>query len=54
MMKQPFTLVLQSNCSDMFHQILTVMKWAASYKHRQAVKTIQGEKKLFNSHLYSS
>ena len=30
------------------------MKRAASCKHRQAVKTIQCEKKLFNSHLNSS
>ena len=33
---------------------LKVMKRAASCKHRQAVKTIQCEKKLFNSHLHSS
>ena len=30
---------------------LKVMKRAASCKHRQAVKTIQCEKKLFKSHL---
>ena len=33
---------------------LKVMKRAASCKHRHAVKTIQSEKKLFNSHLHSS
>ena len=35
-------------------RLLKVMKRAASCKHRQAVKTIQCEKKLFNSHLNSS
>ena len=30
------------------------MKRADSCKHRQAVKNIQCEKKLFKSHLYSS
>ena len=30
------------------------MKQAVSCKHRQAVKTIQCEKKLFNSHVNSS
>ena len=35
-------------------RLLKVMKQAVSCKHRQAVKTIQCEKKLFNSHLNSS
>ena len=35
-------------------RLLNFMKRAASCKHRQAVKTIQCEKKLFNSHLNSS
>ena len=35
-------------------RLLKVMKRAASCKHRKAVKTIQCEKKLFNSHLNSS
>ena len=33
---------------------LKVMKREASYKHSQAVKTMQFEKKLFKSHLHSS
>ena len=32
---------------------LKVMKRAALYKHRQAVKTTQFEEKLFNSQLHS-
>ena len=35
-------------------RLLKVMKQAVSCKHRQAVKTIQCEKKLFNSHVNSS
>ena len=34
--------------------LLKVMKRAASYKHRQAVKTTKYDKKLFKSHLYAS
>ena len=33
---------------------LKVMNRAASCKHRQAVKTLQCETKLFNSHLHFS
>ena len=35
-----------------YYSHVKVMKRAASCKHRQAVKTIQCEKKLFNSHFY--
>ena len=50
-----YCTVTYLGCSldETFSGELKVMKRAASCKHRQAIKTVQCEKKLFNSHLYS-
>ena len=47
-------LILLNRGKIKFTSLVEVMKRAASCKHRQAVKNIQCEKKLFNSHLHSS